>query len=137
MRITKLKIQNYLGIACFETDNLGHLNLITGDNGVGKSTILKAIREGLESSGKDPDLIHGNEDRAEIFIELDGKIEIERRITPTSNTVKVTEDGEDVKKPQAYLNAIAGPLAFKPVDFFKADIKAQRRMLLPVQIVTQ
>lgn len=137
MKIHKISILNYLGIGTFKTDRLGKINRIEGGNGVGKSTILKAITEMFKSSGRDLKVIKVDSEKAEIVIELDDNIQAQRIITPTSNTVKVTRDGEPLSKPQAWLDSIFGPLNFNPVDFYQgkpgesnADLKRRRRQML-------
>ncbi len=130
MRITKISILNFLGIGVFKPGKLGKLNRITGGNGTGKSSVLKAITEAFQSSGIDPNMIRVDSDKAEIMIEIDDRINIERRITSSANNVKVVIDGEPVPGPQKWLNNIIGPLNFNPVDFFLAKPKDRRSILL-------
>ncbi len=133
MRITELTIHRYLGIKAFKVDKAGKINIITGPNGAGKSAVLKAIREAFQSSGNDPDLIHSGEDKAEIFVKLDNGLLIERTITPKSNTVKVTDRGAPIQKPQTFLNELLdGSYAFNPIEFFRAKKPERRQMLLKV-----
>ena len=130
MRITRIDIQNFLGISMLSVDELGKINVVTGDNGVGKSSVLKAITEAFRSSGVDPEIIHSGADNAEIIIKLDCDIEIERSITPSGNTVKVTKDGEKITSPQKFLNSLYGPGVFNPIEFFQAKPPERRKMLL-------
>ena len=130
MKIQAIKILNYLGISVFKVDKFGKINKITGGNGVGKSAILKAIIEGIKGSGVDPTIIKIGEDESEIRIELDNKVVIERKITPDSNKVKVTDDLTPVKKPQAFLNGLLGKFNFNPVDFFQAKGRVRRELFL-------
>jgi exonuclease SbcC len=118
MKILKLKIFNYLGITNFAVDKLGQLNRITGDNGLGKSSVVKAIREAFSSSGVDPELINIKGEKAEIIVRLDNDIEIFRTITQASNTAKVVVKGEPVGKSQTFLNSLLGPINFDPTAFF-------------------
>lgn len=130
MRITKISILNFLGISSFKTTKLGKMNRVTGGNGTGKSSVLKAITEAFKSSGVKPNIIKLGADRAEILIELDERILIERRITPTSNHPKVVVDGQPLNAPQKYLNDLIGQFTFNPVEFFLAKPKERRRILL-------
>lgn len=130
MKITRLRIINFLGIKEFVADKLGKVNAITGDNGVGKTAILKAIQEGFRSSGVDPELIRIGTDKAEVMVEIDGRIMSEKVITSTDNKVKVTEDGITKTSPAKFLAALLGPFIFNPVDFFLAKPKERRTMLL-------
>lgn len=130
MKITKLTIISYLGIGQFKSTKLGKLNIITGGNGVGKSAILKAIKEAFKSSGKDPDVIKIGSDRAEIAVELDENVLIERNITPGTNRVKVIVEGQPLNSPQKWLSRLIGPFNFDPTAFCLAKQKEQRELLL-------
>lgn len=130
MKILKIQIHNFLKLTAFKTGKLGKLNKITGDNEVGKSSVLKAIKEAFKSSGVDPQLIHLDGDKAEIVVELDENVLIQRNITATANTVKVTINGQPANSPQAWLNRLLGPFNFDPTAFFLADEKERRTRLL-------
>lgn len=131
MKITQLSIQDFLGISILNLDKLGKLTKITGDNGVGKSSVLKAITEVFKSSGIDPDLINIDAEKSEILIRLDSGHEIRRTLTPTANRVKVlTENGEPLTKPQEWLNSVVGGFAFSPIKFFLAKPRERREILL-------
>lgn len=120
MRITKIKILDFYGLTAFETDNLGRLNLIVGNNGAGKSSVLLAIKGAFKSFGVDPYVIKSGAKKAEILIEIDRRVLVERQITPSANNVQVTVDGHIMSKPQAWLNNLLGKGSnnFNPVDFF-------------------
>lgn len=119
MKITKISILNFLGLSAFKADKLGKLNRLIGDNGVGKSSVLLAIKEAFKSSGVDPYMIRTDADKAEIMIEVDERMSIERWITPTANNVQVTVDGQPLPKPQTFLASLLGLGSnFNPVDFF-------------------
>jgi chromosome segregation ATPase len=130
MQITSLEIRNYLGITVFKVSELGKLNQITGANGAGKSSLVKAIKEAFKSSGRDPHVIKSGTKTAEILIELDNKILVERKITSAANTAKVTVDGQPLDSPTAYLKALLGEFIFGPINFFQASKKERRRLLL-------
>lgn len=130
MIIIKITLLNFLGLSAWKSDKLGKLNIITGDNGVGKSTILKAIKACFKSSGIDPDLIKTGEKKAEIFINLDNGIIIERKITNSQNLPKVIVGGEAISSPQAFLNKLIGPYNFDPTEFCIAEKPKRRKLLL-------
>lgn len=130
MKITKITITDFLGLSAFKVDNLGKFNQIKGGNGVGKSTVLKAIEETFKSSGVSPHIIKNDAERAEILIELDEKVLVHRKITQSTNTVAVTVEGAKLEKPQAYLTALIGEFNFNPVDFLLKKDKERREILL-------
>ena len=130
MQITKLSIKDFLGLEFFQIDECGEINLITGSNGAGKSSILAAIKEAFKSSGTDPNLIRIGQDKAEIIIELDNKVRLERTITEKSNKVAVKADGKLMSKPVEWLRSVIGDFSFSPVEFFMSPVKRQRELIL-------
>lgn len=130
MKVSAIQIINLKGVRTFNCDRLGKFNTISGRNGAGKSTILFAMKEAIISSGVDPSLVHLDEERAEITLRLDNNITITRKITTTTNTVKVVRDGQPIDSPQAFLKSISNSYQLNPVDFFHGSPKDRRRMLL-------
>jgi|CXWL01.1.fsa_nt_gi energy-coupling factor transporter ATP-binding protein EcfA2 len=130
MRITKISILNFLGLSSLKMDSLAKVTRISGGNGVGKSTILKAIETAIKSSGKSPHLIKLDTDKAEIMVEIDDSIVVNRTLTPTGNTVRVTVNDQPVSAPQTFLNNLFGPFNFNPVDFFLAKGPERRELIL-------
>lgn len=132
MKIARLTIDNYLGIKKLKVDKFGKINFVTGGNGAGKTSLQKAIEEAFKSSGKDYHVIHKDADKAEVCILLDNGIEIERKITPSNNTVKVVKDGESVSQPATFLKALLGEsyFGFNPVQFVLQKPAERRKMLL-------
>lgn len=137
MKLTRIRILNYMGITSLQINEVGRINKIMGDNGKGKSSVLKAIIEAFVPSGTDPDVIHVGKNKAEIAVEIDGSILVEREITPTQNTVKVTVNGNKLSSPQTVLKKMLGAYNFNPVDFFLAKARERRNILLsamPIRI---
>ena len=130
MRITKLQIHNFLGLSYVKLTKIGKIVRVTGENGVGKSSILLAIKEALKSSGVKPTLIKTGEDMSEIMVELDDRIAIHRTITETKNEVNVRVDGAPQKKPVAFLESLVGGLGINPIEFFLAKPAQQRAIIL-------
>jgi hypothetical protein len=132
MKIIKLTVSNFLGLAMVSYSKLGKVNYFRGKNGVGKTSVLEAIKEGFVSSGVDPDLIRCESKKAEILIELDNKMLINRQITRSENKVNVTIDGQPVNKPQTFLDALLGKNAFNfnPTAYYLAPEKERNRIIL-------
>jgi exonuclease SbcC len=130
MYITKIQVHNYLGLEHVKVEKVGKLLRITGENGVGKSSLLAAVREAFKGSGVDPDLVMTGTDKGSITINLDDDTVIKRMLSATSNTVDVRKNGKTVAKPATYLAALVGAINMNPVEFFNADERTQRAMLL-------
>lgn len=135
MQIRELTIDKWLGIKLLKVVP-GKMTLITGDNGVGKSSFVQAIEAAFKSPGKDPDLIYENGDKATIHVKLDGDIDIRRVVTPTGSTVRVMHSGEKMDKPQKFLDTLFNERNFNPVAFFAADKRERRRILLAALPIT-
>lgn len=132
--ITRLRILNYMGLEHVCIEKAGKIVRIKGENGVGKSAILAAIRGMFESAGVDLDNIMVDKERAEVHITLEGLgqvIEAKRVMTATTNKPTVKVDGKlRTKTPATFLAALVGKLNMNPIDFFLGDEHAQRQMLL-------
>lgn len=131
--ITKLQIKNFLGISEVEITPDNKLNIITGNNGQGKTSILKAIEFAFKGKiGKDIEVINSDSNKAEIYIDLD-KFSISRVKTNRFNEVKVeNEDGFEMKDPQKYLNEIIGDFSFNPIEFTFLNEKEKTEYLLKI-----
>lgn len=130
MRIIRLRISDFLGISHFDADKFGALNRITGANGTGKSSVLKAIRAAIESTGISPELINVKSEKADILVELSGGIEIQRHLTPTANRVDVKVNGQQQSSPQTFLDDLFEGHSFDPTKFLRAKPKERREILL-------
>ncbi len=131
--ITKLQIKNFLGISEVEITPDNKLNVITGKNGQGKTSILKAIEFAFKGKiGRDIEVINSNSNKAEIYIDLD-KFSISRVKTSRFNEVKVeNEEGFEMKDPQKYLNEIIGDFSFNPIEFTFLNEKEKTEYLLKI-----
>lgn len=129
MKITQLKIRNVLGIKELDIEP-GKLTEITGDNGTGKSSVLKALRSVIEG-GHDATLIHNGADKGEVVLVLDDGTTITRRITEkTSKTEVVNGQGAKVARPAEHVKGLSDLLAVNPVAFLDAPKKDRLKVLL-------
>lgn len=132
MKITSIQISNFLGLKRFKISQPGKWNMLSGDNGAGKSSVLKAIKEAFKSETGAEAKIHIDADKAEILVELTGGVSVKRTITPKSHGVKVTKGESTIDKPQSWLDSIYGEYSFNPIEFMEAPAKVQRDLLLSV-----
>lgn len=130
MRITRLRIVNYRGIAALDAEISPRGIVVSGPNGSGKTTILNAIAAAIAGQDIGPDAIRVGSERAEILVDLDA-LHVRRGITPNGSSLTVsTSDGAKYSSPQTRLNEMLGTAALDPIDFFLADPAKRRKLVL-------
>jgi hypothetical protein len=129
MRILRIQGKSVWGLDEIDLRPDGKSVAITGGTKRGKTSILKAIRDGF--FGTVEGTIHDGATEGSILIETD-EITIERIIDGDSKTksLKVWRGDVAVNGPQTFLAKIARALAFNPVSFYTEKPKIQRNMLL-------
>ena len=129
MRITKIKIRNLFGIREMELD--GSDIEVTGANGVGKTSILDAIRYALTNSSDRQYIIRGGESEGEIYIETDTGVTIDRRKrTDQADYKNVREGRYVVTSPESFLKTLFTELQINPAEFIRLPVKEQNRAIL-------
>jgi hypothetical protein len=129
LRITRLVVKNYRGIAALD-EKISPLGAIAkGRNGGGKTSALRAIRACLAAQDISADAIRNGEERAEILIDLDD-VSVQRVITSRGSTLKVTKGGMVAQKPQHFLSDLLGTSPLDPLDLFLARPKERRAKVL-------
>lgn len=130
-QIARIEMKNCLGITEKEIQ-AGQINLITGGNEKGKTSILEVIEKGLQNTQRRAKFIREGEQEAFLLIELNDGLEISRRVHPDGKTSsKVTKGGASVPKPESYLKSLLGEgFGFNPVDFMGKKDKDQTEILL-------
>lgn len=129
MRITKIKIKNLFGIKEYEAD--GKNIELSGRNGVGKTSVIDAIRFALENKSDRDYIVRNGETEGEILIETDTGLSINRKSrTYMSDYKSIKQNGNPVKSPEAFLNGIITPLQLSPIEFMNMDKKKQNSIIL-------
>lgn len=132
MRITKIKIHNLLGHEDLEFSPKG-FNLITGKNGTGKSTVLKAIYAALGGKSKleQAQLLRKGATEGEVVLLLDDTLKVTRKIdNEGKNTLAVVDTETRGRFGQELLDKMIDALAFNPVKFLTAADKDRTRLML-------
>ncbi len=130
MKIKRLVINNCLGIKELQV-NPGKINIISGGNEKGKTSILECIEKALNNTERRAKFIRDGEEEGTLFVELDNGMEINRKINAADDgTVKVVQNGSTIKKPETVLKSIVGGFNFNPVDFIQKKDKEQTEILL-------
>lgn len=130
MKISKLKIENLFGIEQLELD--GKSIELTGSNGVGKSSVLDAIRLALTNNSKRKYVVKNGQTEGRIFVKLDDGITIDRKKRTDKSDYKSIKDenGNEINSPEAFLKDIFTPLQLEPVEFLAMSEQEQNRILL-------
>lgn len=129
MNVTKIKIKNLFGIKEYEMD--GSSLELSGKNGVGKSSVIDAIRYALTNKSTREYIVRQGETEGEILVETDTGLMIDRKARTTMAPYKsVKQNGQEVKSPEAFLRDIFTPLQLNPVEFMNMDSKQQNAQIL-------
>lgn len=129
MRTTKIKIKNLFGITETELDNRSVE--LTGSNGLGKTSVIDAIRYALTNNSNRDYIIKNGESEGEILIETDTGLYINRKKRSEQADYKsVKEDGKQITSPEHFLSTLISPLQLDPVAFTQMDKKEQNRIIL-------
>lgn len=116
MRISKIKIKNLFGITESELD--GKDFEITGKNGVGKTSVIDAIKYALTNKSDRDYIVKSGENEGEIIIETDSGLSINRKPRVNQADYKsIRNNGSPVQQPEAFLRDIFTDLQLNPVEF--------------------
>ena len=134
MRIIKLQAENVKKLKAVEITPTGDIVVISGKNGMGKTSVLDSIWFALgggEATKHTPKPIREGEQTAHVSIDL-GDIIVSRNWTDNDKTYLKVEnkDGAVFKSPQKLLDEMVGRLSFDPLEFSMMSDKEQRDVLL-------
>lgn len=135
-KIINLKAQNFLRLKAVDiTPGSERIIEISGKNGAGKSSVLKAIWSvfaNREISKGIPSPIRSGEESGSVSVDL-GDMTITRSWTGTDTYLRIeNKAGAVYKSPQALLDKLKTSLSFDPLAFIRMDKKEQRATLLQV-----
>ena len=130
MKISKIRIKNLYGIEQLELD--GKSIELTGTNGIGKSSVIDAIRLALTNNSKRKTIVKNGEKEGSIYIETDTGLTIDRKKRTDKSDYKSIKDenGNEINSPEAFLKDIFTPLQLEPVEFLTMSEKEQNKLLL-------
>ena len=140
MKIIKLTCENVKRLRAVEITPDGTLQVITGRNAQGKTSVLDAIWLALgggQASRETTMPIRDGEDHARVCLDL-GDLQVVRRWTGSGSTLTVTNaDGAKYPSPQAMLDALVGRMSFDPLAFTRLSPRDQRQALLDLVDIEQ
>ncbi len=135
MKLTRIRIENYKSIRNLDVAVPEHGMVISGTNGVGKSTVLEAVKEALVGVGPEH-AVTLLADQSRILVDTD-EFQVRKLLSRDGKaTVTVTtSEGDKKGSPATFLRGIFGGL--DPLALFQADPKERRKMILaalPLQV---
>ncbi len=132
LRITRLRIHDYRGIADLDTPVTEHGAIIKGGSATGKTSVLRAIEAALAARDIGPDAIKHGADEAEIFVELDA-LSVRRRIDANGTDLKATtaipHSKQRAEIKQKRLSELF-PGGLNPLALFRATPAERRKIVL-------
>jgi hypothetical protein len=142
-KIKRLVTRQALGIE-ESAYNFGSVNVISGGNARGKTSILEIIEKALYNTDRRDKFVRTGAEKAYIELETDDGMKVERTVNEDGTSgVKVTRDGIPVRAPQTFLDQLFGVtkerkdvFAFNPVDFMDKSPKEQSKILLSMMPIT-
>lgn len=134
MRILELRAENMLRLSVVWIKPDGSLVQITGPNGQGKTSVLRAIEMalgGAEGLAKVPVKDGKKKGRVEVKLgDKETRFIVERTFTQKDNYLKVTTpEGMKAQAPRAMLDTFLSALALDPVSFMRKPADEQYEML--------
>lgn len=136
MKIISLQAKNVKRLKAVHINPDGTLQVITGKNAQGKTSVLDAIWLALgggAASRETAQPVRDGEESAEVVIDL-GDLKVTRTWTHHGKTsLKVTSgDGASYSSPQKMLDELVGRLSFDPLEFTRLSARDQVKALTDV-----
>lgn len=137
MKVIEFRAENFKKLKAVEIHPEPTVQVISGANGAGKSSILDAIWAALGGADMSKETgtiqpIREGEEKASVRLDL-GDFIVTRKWTKSGSTVTVeNKDGAVYKTPQALLDGLIGKISLDPLNFSNADSKYQRDVLLSI-----
>lgn len=129
MNITKIKIKNLFGIKEYDAD--GKSIELIGKNGVGKSSVIDAIKYALTNKSDRDYIVRSGETEGEIIIETDTGLSIDRKCRTNQADYKaIKQSGVSVNSPETLLRELFTNLQLNPVEFLQMTKQQQNSIIL-------
>ena len=127
-----LRIRDFMRIELVELQFHGPgLELVTGNNGQGKSSLIRALWAALAGKEALPDEpVRKGEAKAEVVVDLGDRV-VTLRVKPDRTTSLTVEgkDGAVYRSPQKLLDDLVGSLTFDPLLFAEMSAEEQAATL--------
>lgn len=136
MKVIKLVSENIKGLKAVEIYPDETLQIISGKNGQGKSSVMDSIWLALGGSdaikhSNTVKAIREGQEKAQVTLDLGDLIVTRRWTSNDRSSLKVqSKDGSSFKSPQSLLNSLIGRMSFDPLSFSNMDSKEQIELLI-------
>lgn len=132
MKIKGIEIKNFIGLKEFKWNPSPGINVITGEKGTGKSSIIEGLETAFLNLKRRTEVVRHGEDEATLFIETDTGLEIDRRIRNTGKAdyLKLRQKGMGINSTEKELRKFLAGDIFRPLDFIHLDTKEQTKIIL-------
>lgn len=128
--IKRLSIKNYVGIEEREIDP-GKITIISGAKGVGKSSIIEAIKKIFTNENVRTETIRHGESESFLFAELDNSLQITRKErTDKADYFNVKKEGEGVPSTEKFVRSLFNGEIFNPIAWVNKGEKEQTKSIL-------
>lgn len=129
MQVSRIKISNILGIEQLEIE-AGKFITVSGKNGVGKTSVVEAIKAAL-SGGHDATLLRNGADKGEVVLVLEDGATITKKVTSGKSEQAFTDaEGRKIARPAEAIRQLIDALSVNPVEFLTVPKKQQVSALL-------
>lgn len=131
--ITEVSVQSFMGIDEATFPVVDGVNVVTGENGAGKTSAVAAILwalAGRRGAVDRPVKIGAAQATVRVFAVGEYEFEITRTQTGDKSSLTVKRDGAPIASPQKALDAMIGALAFDPIEFASMKPADQVKTLL-------
>lgn len=133
MKIVKFTAENVKRLRAVEITPDGTVQVITGKNAQGKTSVLDAIWLALGGGAASRETvrpIRDGQEKASVTLDL-GDLIVTRTWTGDKTTLTVkSQDGAKYSSPQTVLDALVGRLSFDPLEFTRLSDRDQVTALL-------
>lgn len=133
MKIVKLTAENVKRLRAVEVTADGTVQIVTGRNAQGKSSVLDAIWLALGGGAASREIakpVRDGEESASVTLDLGDLIVTRTWDEKGTRLVVKAADGAVYKSPQALLDQLVGRLSFDPLAFTRLSARDQREALL-------
>ena len=129
MKISLVQVKNIFSIIEKQID--GKSIEITGKNGVGKTSLIDALKYGLTNDSSRDYIVRNGETEGEILIETDTGLSINRKKRIDKSDYKsIKENGKEIPSPESFLNQLFTPMQLNPIEFIQMPRQEQNRIIL-------